>query len=270
MAVMSSGLLSARESVTLLDSLRRSCLYRTDQNSYLLYPDRRLPKFLEKNNIPPTTLERSKLLMEMVGRGDRRIVVKDINGEFHFAPFRNSEELRDALRKLGSEEYGDLVKRDEEVIIEMYEELFDHRSFMGRSSFFKYEGLGCIYWHMVSKLLLAVREVLIQALHNNEDEDTVKRLKEHYYEIRDGIGVHKSPKLYGAFPTDPHSHTPGFTGAQQPGMTGQVKEDIISRLGEMGVLVEDGRLVFQPRLINQMEFLRIPKTFTYYDLWGQK
>ncbi|MGQ9597686.1 MAG: hypothetical protein ACUVUS_10070 [Thermoproteota archaeon] len=270
-AVMSSGLLSAKESVTLLDSLRRSCLYRTDQNSYLLYPDRRLPKFLEKNNIPPTTLERSKLLMEIVGRGDRRIVVKDIDGGFHFTPFRNSEELRDALRKLGGEEYGDLVKRDEEVIIGMYEELFDHRSFMGRSSsFFKYEGLGCIYWHMVSKLLLAVQEVLIQALHNNEDEDTVKRLKEHYYEIRDGIGVHKSPKLYGAFPTDPHSHTPGFTGAQQPGMTGQVKEDIISRLGEMGVLVEDGRLVFQPRLINQMEFLRIPKTFTYYDLWGQK
>lgn len=141
------------------------------------------------------------------------------------------------MRKLGGEEYGDLVKRDEEVIIEMYEELFDHRSFMGRSSsFFKYEGLGCIYWHMISKLLLAVQEVLIQALHNNEDEDTVKRLKEHYYEIRDGIEIHKSPKLYGAFPTDPHSHTPGFTGAQQPGMTGQVKEDIISRLGEMGVL----------------------------------
>ena len=35
----------------------------------------------------------------------------------------------------------------------LYEEVFDHQSFTGRSgTFYKYEGLGCIYWHMVSKL----------------------------------------------------------------------------------------------------------------------
>ncbi len=39
--------------------------------------------------------------------------------------------------------------------------------------------------------------------------------------------------MYGAIPTDPYSHTPGFAGAQQPGMTGPVKEDIC-RLGELG------------------------------------
>ena len=62
-------------------------------------------------------------------------------------------------------------------------------------------------------------------------------LLEHYYEINEGIGVHKSPALYGAFPTDPYSHTPAGKGAQQPGMTGQVKEDILSRFGELGVFV---------------------------------
>ena len=33
------------------------------------------------------------------------------------------------------------------------------QSFTGRSgAFYKYEGLGSIYWHMVSKLLVAVQE----------------------------------------------------------------------------------------------------------------
>ena len=58
---------------------------------------------------------------------------------------------------------------------------------------------------------------------------------DHYFEINAGIGAHKSPELYGAFPTDPYSHTPGGKGAQQPGMTGQVKEDILCRFGELGV-----------------------------------
>ena len=52
MAVLSSGALSARESAALLDALRSSRLYRADQNSYVLYPDRKLPGFFEKNNIP--------------------------------------------------------------------------------------------------------------------------------------------------------------------------------------------------------------------------
>ncbi len=51
-AVLSSGALSTQESVALLDALRNSRLYRADQNSYLLYPDRKLPGFFEKNNIP--------------------------------------------------------------------------------------------------------------------------------------------------------------------------------------------------------------------------
>ena len=77
------------------------------------------------------------------------------------------------------------------------------------------------------------------------DDVTIGRLLDHYYEASEGIGVHKSPELYGAFPTDPYSHTPGSKGAQQPGMTGQVKEDILSRFGELGVFVKDGKLIVQ-------------------------
>jgi hypothetical protein len=96
------------------------------------------------------------------------------------------------------------------------------------------------------------------------------KLKEHYYEIKAGIGLYKSPELYGAFPTDAYSHSPGNAGVKQPGMTGQVKEDIISRMGELGVRVNDGEIVFDTNLINQNEFLDQEKVFEYYATNGEK
>jgi hypothetical protein len=265
-AVLSSGALSAQESVALLDVLRNSRLYRADQNSYLLYPDRKLPGFFEKNNIPAEAIAELKPLADMIERGDRRIVAQDLNGAAHFnSAFRNSSLLKEALPALG------LSDEENARILALYEQVFDHQSFTGRSgTFYKYEGLGCIYWHMVSKLLLAVQEVLDRAGTADEDPALIQRLMSHYREIREGIGVHKSPDLYGAIPTDPYSHTPGFAGAQQPGMTGQVKEDLISRLGEMGVVVEEGRLGFHRHLVSGNEFLTQPSRFDFYDLDGRQ
>ena len=61
---------------------------------------------------------------------------------------------------------------------------------------------------MVSKLLLAVFEVTRDSINNASDQTIVGRLFDHYFEINEGIGVNKSPSLYGGFPTDPYSHTP--------------------------------------------------------------
>lgn len=91
-----------------------------------------------------------------------------------------------------------------------------------------------------------------------------------YYDIRKGIGVHKSPKVYGAFPTDAYSHTPLNSGAQQPGMTGQVKEDILSRFAELGVQITNGKIHFKPALLKDNEFLQKQTEFEYFDLEGQK
>jgi hypothetical protein len=171
--------------------------------------------------------------------------------------------VKDALASL-SDNYKKLVSDESESILAVFEEIFDHKSFTGRSgTFFGYEGLGSIYWHMVSKLLLAVQENCLLAVKNNEIETVLGQLLDHYYEIQAGIGVHKSPQLYGAFPTDPYSHTPGGKGAQQPGMTGQVKEDVLSRIGELGVFVKEGRIIFNPRLLRGSEFIKTPKTFKY-------
>jgi hypothetical protein len=119
---------------------------------------------------------------------------------------------------------------------------------------------------MVSKLQLAVQELCLQAITANESAEVTGKLLEHYYEINAGVGVHKSPSLYGAFPTDPYSHTPASKGAQQPGMTGQVKEDILSRFGELGVFVAEGCLYFNPCLLRKDEFTTQERTFHYVTI----
>ena len=86
--------------------------------------------------------------------------------------------------------------------------------------------------------------------------------------MREGIGFNKTPEVYGAFPTDPYSHTPGFAGARQPGMTGQVKEEVLTRLFELGVEVIDACVSFKPTLLRRSEFLESPETLRYFDVTG--
>ena len=272
-AVLSSGYLSSEACLKLLDGLKNSALFRGDQYSYLLYPDKELKRFMDKNNVPSAAVEKSVLLKQLVEDGNTEIIEKDVEGDFHFnGNFNNADSLVDALSKLSMEKYGEMVQRDKKLLLDVFEDMFDHKSFTGRSgTFFGYEGLGSIYWHMVSKLLLAVQECCLKAISDNENGVLIGRLLDHYYEINAGIGIHKSPKLYGAFTTDPYSHTPSNKGAQQPGMTGQVKEDILSRFGELGVSVKDGRLGFGPGLLRKEEFLSKKRRFSYTSLnKGQK
>jgi hypothetical protein len=78
-------------------------------------------------------------------------------------------------------------------------------------------------------------------------------LQQFYRRVREGLGYRKSVAAYGAFPADPYSHTPGEGGAQQPGMTGQVKEEILTRWGELGLRVQNGRMRIQPVLLDEAE-----------------
>lgn len=267
-AVLSSGFLSSKENLEVLDALKHSALFREDQYSYILYPNKELSKFLEKNQIPQEAVEKSKLLSTLIKDQNTQIIEKDVLGNYHFhGTFNNAKVLNQALDALAETGYEELIAEERSFLLETYETVFNHKAFTGRSgTFFGYEGLGSIYWHMVSKLLLAVQECCLKALREDNDKETIGRLLEHYYEINEGIGVYKSPKLYGAFPTDPYSHTPGGKGAQQPGMTGQVKEDILSRFGELGVFVLDGKLNFSPDMLRKSEFLKTPKPFEYTDI----
>jgi hypothetical protein len=271
-AALSSGMLSPGEAAHLLDALRSSALYRADQHSYILYPVKELAPFLEKNNLTGEMVERSQLLKNMLAAGDRRIVVRDVDGGVHFHDsFLNAARLRAALEAIREPGLRRLAREESETICAIYEELFRHRYFNGRSeALYKYEGIGCIYWHMVSKLLVAAQESLSAALLAGADEPLLERLRAHYRGIRAGLGTHKGPREYGAVPMDPYSHTPDFAGAQQPGMTGQVKEDLIAREGEMGVQVREGVLQFDPRLMTGSEFLDAPAGFSGWDVEGRE
>jgi hypothetical protein len=121
---------------------------------------------------------------------------------------------------------------------------------------------------MVSKLLLAVQETLERAVAAGEPSATIQALADAYEDIRAGLGYCKSPAVYGAFPTDPYSHTPAGQGARQPGMTGQVKEEVLTRLGELGLRVADGRIAFEPVQLRATEWLEEPTTFAFVDVHG--
>lgn len=267
-AVLSSGHLESVEALDLLDSLRQSSLYRKDQDSYLLYPNKQLNGFLHKNNIEKSKVEGIGLITTLVEEGDRRLVIKDINGNYHFnGSIINSGVLQEVLDRLAVSKFSNLVKECGDQVHELFEEEFVHKEFTGRSgTFFGYEGLGSIYWHMVSKLGLAVQECLIMAESTGSDKETLSRIIEHYYHIKRGIGVNKSPSVYGAFSTDPYSHTPQGRGAQQPGMTGQVKEDILCKWNELGVLVDNGKLSFDPVMLKNATFSKGSGTFNYIDV----
>ena len=269
-AVLSAGLLDAEESLGVLDALKASALFREDQYSYILYPNKSLPRFLEKNNIDQDVVAQSPLLSKLVADGNSDVVTQDCNGGFHFnGNFNNVNALRAALSTL-PDSYQSLVAAHQAEVEAAYEAIFNHKAFTGRSgTFFGYEGLGSIYWHMVSKLRLAAFEVTKAAVDSGASDDVVGRLFDHYFEINAGIGAHKSPELYGAFPTDPYSHTPVGKGAQQPGMTGQVKEDLLCRFGELGVRVQGGQLQFDRALMHAEEFLTEPAVFEYVDVAGQ-
>ncbi len=259
-AVLSSGYLDGQAALALLEALRASRLYREDQNSYLLYPDRKLPSFLEKNVIPEHLVKNDAWIGRELEAGRTDYLERDLDGEVHFnGVFRNAAELRAALERDPA-----VATEDADNLCDVYESVFNHRQFTGRSgSMYKYEGLGCIYWHMVSKLALATGEAIVTAVDGGAESSLVRRLAACFREILDGLGVHKSPADYGAFPIDPYSHTPAFTGVQQPGLTGQVKEDVITRFLQLGVRVVRGEVAFEPVLLPRDEFLQQPTCWSY-------
>ena len=270
-AALGSGVLDPPAALRLAAALRSSPLYRQDQNSYLLYPDRQVASFLDRNTLPDDWKTRIPLLAGLILAGNRSLIRIDDDGRAHFHPdLANIRDLQARLDGLAGEAgFVEAVAAERVSVAELWEEVFKHRSFTGRSgAMFAFEGLGSIYWHMVAKLLLAVQEVYQLACRNGPDCAEACQLAIVYDEIRAGLGFTKDSETYGAFPTDPYSHTPRHSGAQQPGMTGQVKEEILTRMGELGAHVRNGEIHFEPTLLKKSEFITVPHVFRYYGIDG--
>lgn len=250
-AILSSGCLDSDESLALLEALPSSDLRSQRHPTYLLYPDRELPRFMEINHFGEDQVTKVEALAEMIANEDERLVVRDPEGGYRFHhSLINGYELTGAMNAIEG-----LSSEDQIAIEALYESVFQHQMFTGRSgSMFGYEGLGCVYWHMVSKLMVATQEVTLEAMEQGADAETLRRFSGAYFSVQAGLGYRQSPKQYGAFPAEPYSHSSGQAGAQQPGLTGQVKEGILCRLGELGVDFIEGQLAFRPRLLRNSEF----------------
>lgn len=249
-AVLSSGLLDAAAAAALVERLYEGPLYRPDVDSFLLYPARALPSFLERNLVPEADALAVPLVQAHLAAGDRRLILRDVEGRLRFAPhLKNAGDVATVLRALPAS------SDDHAAVLALWEATFHHRAFTGRSgTMYAYEGLGSVYWHMIGKLLVAVQEVW-RAAEQRGDTSGAARLAALYRRVRGGLGFNRSAEAFGAFPTDPYSHTPAGRGAQQPGMTGLVKEELVARRGELGVWVEDGLVRFEPEAIEPAELL---------------
>jgi hypothetical protein len=216
----------------------------------------------------PAQVSHLALAAELVRAQDKTLLLRDDDGNYHFnGHLRNVKDLTRSLEALKRQPaFAALVAAEAGQVEALFESIFHHNEFTGRSgTFFAYEGLGSVYWHMVSKLLLAVQETILRA----RTEPSAGGLIERYADIRQGQCFNKSPEAYGAFPTDPYSHTPKGRGAQQPGMTGLVKEEILARLVELGLSIENGHLAFDFLLLDRGEFLTTASVFSYWNVGGQ-
>ena len=110
-AVLSSGYLSIQESLDVLDGLKNSPLFREDQYSYILYPNKELPKFVHKNTIAAADVKSSELLTQLLADGNTQLINQDGNGAYHFnGGFNNADSVQAALSSL-SDSYATLVDR---------------------------------------------------------------------------------------------------------------------------------------------------------------
>ena len=134
---------------------------------------------------------------------------------------------------------------------------------------YAYEGIGAVYWHMVAKLLLTLQESILEAPPETDD-GALGDLIRLYDRVREGLGFDKTAVEYGAFPTDPYSHTPS---ARRSPATGH------DRAGQRGVAgplgrTRTGRLAglhsfFSPILFSHHEIRTEPGGLAYLDVAGR-
>ncbi len=233
-AIISSGHLSADRVCRLISSMEDS-LFSKEGGYHTLYPVNKTTRFYNKNSV-------GSEFEEIAG-----IIVKDCNGKLHFdSSIASSDILLARAESLG------ISKEKIEAIEAEFERVFEHKKFTGRSSvMYKFEGIGCAYWHQNAKFALAVLETAQRTSKSGED---IKAIYAAYNKLLQGFIYRKSPSECKALPLEPYSHTSFNKKSEQPGMTGQVKESIIMRRGELGVLVENGEIIFEPKFIREDEF----------------
>lgn len=233
-AVIGSGALNATQVCDVIDQMSDSLL-DVDGGYHYLYPRTCTTPFIEKNTFKADLIT------------DGIILLEDVQGNLHFGASMISDQVvRDAVQRSNYSE------ADQKTILDWYETIFAHGAFTGRSQvMYRFEGIGCAYWHQNAKMALAVAETAVRTYENGENANEIY---DAYHKLVGGFVYRKSPAVCGAIPLEPYSHSSFIGKCEQPGMTGQVKESILMRRIELGVLVKQGAIQFTPYFVNGDEF----------------
>ncbi len=246
-AVIGSGFLSADEICSLLTAMEEELL-DPSLNCHTLYPVKKTTRFMEKNLVQDT-------MPPVEG-----ITYKDANGHLRFHSHLITEEH--LMQALDSTK---LSESEKASLLTTYEQVFSHKQFTGRSQvMYKFEGIGCVYWHQNAKLALAVLEGVGRERDHQKDASQIYTA---YKKLMSGFIYRKTPEECNAIPVEPYSHTSFNKTSEQPGMTGQVKESVIMRRMELGVRVNDGCIHFDPWFISPEEYMENGEiNFTIYGI----
>ncbi len=238
-AVIGSGCLSTDEICNLLTAMEDE-LFDPELKCHTLYPVKKTTRFMEKN-----TLNSNLPVID-------GITYKDRNNTLHFADTLVTEiDLIKAI-ELASQQETTVSDTDKTALLAEYERVFAHKQFTGRSQvMYKFEGIGCVYWHQNAKLALAILEGVAAA---RDQDNHAEELYTTYKELMKGFIYRKTPEECNAIPIEPYSHTSFNKTSEQPGMTGQVKESVLMRRLELGVRVLDGCIHFDPWFLSPDEY----------------
>ncbi len=233
-AAIAGGFLTANEVCNLIHEMKTE-LYDEKEKYHTLYPVKKTTRFCDKNIVNSD--------MPLING----ITTNSINGTMHF----NADIVsKDILVKKCKD--ANVNKAQMQMLLDEFENVFRHKKFKGRSDrMYKFEGIGCVYWHQNAKFALGILETAQKSFLNCED---VTQIYNTYNDILSGFIYRKSPMQCNAIPIEPYSHTSYNKKSEQPGMTGQVKESIIMRRGELGVIVKNGEIIFSNDFLRDAEF----------------
>ena len=194
-AILASGLLSLPESVQLVTALLKSDLFREDIGSLLLYPAKQPVSFLSKNVIPEDRLATNELLMRCLDVDCTPLSHAMFQVLADLALIWSIKKPSSALDAcLTNPILKNLVVEYRADALEIYEEVFQHRLYTGRSSsMHAFEGIGSVYWHMVAKLLVALQRTMQRFSGDSRSSTEMAALVNLYRVIRSGMGPKSRP-----------------------------------------------------------------------------
>ena len=270
-AVLSSGRLTARESLDLLVALKQSAMYRPDQRSYLLYPNRRLPRFVEKNNIPRKRARPFQAAAEAGcgwqpaagGTGCGWPAITSMVPSPMPGMWLKSSKNWPARGMPASSRARPGWSWTSSNACSITSRLPDVRAHSSATRVWV-ASTGTWFPNFCWPRRKPFSALLIRVLRGPFSKNWPNVIT--IYAQASATTNH--PVNTEPFRWIPIRTRPAHTGARQPGLTGQVKEDILCRMGELGIFVQDGQIHFCPALLKRTDFLSEGTDFWYYDWAG--